>query len=146
MKIHDISERIKNESQDVQEMIIASLNGQLEVRFRQVVDKEIRKLGVVYGVVYGNEFIADYSDLELLCDESLKDEGLDKNSDLMLYRELILSIESLRTDMEDDYGNPVDDIDIEVVFKHNRPSEAAIDLLRNIVKKVYESDFLDIAA
>jgi len=140
MKIYEIWEKIKNESLDVKDMALASLNGQLEVRFRQVVYKEIRKLGVVYG----NEFIADYYDLKFWSDGSLKIEGLDKNSDLMLNRELIIAVDTVRTDIEDDYGNPSDDIDIEAVFENSRPSEASMDLLPNIMEKVYDSEFIDI--
>ena len=62
----------------------------------------------------------------------------------MLYRELILSVDTLQTDVEDDQGNPSDDIDIEVVFEHGHPSEAAMALLPNIVDKVYSSEFIGI--
>jgi hypothetical protein len=140
MKINEIWEKTRNQPQDVQDIVLASLNGQLEVRFRQIADKEIRKLGAVLG----DEFTVTYYDLVLLDDESLKSEGLDKNHTLMLYRELMLSVNTVRTDVEDDHGNPSDDIDIEVVFEHGRPSEAAMALLPNIMDKVYSSEFIGI--
>ncbi len=46
MKIYEIWYKIINESRDVQDMVLASLNGQLEVRFKQILITEISKLRV----------------------------------------------------------------------------------------------------
>jgi len=80
MKIYDIWYKIINESRDVQDMVLASLNGQLEVRFKQILVSEINKLHVTFD----DGSIACYCDLQLLSDESLQSEGIDKHTALML--------------------------------------------------------------
>jgi len=142
MKIYEIWEMIINESRVVQDMAFASLDGQLNVRFREIVDLEITKLCIVHEDMAGG-FIG-YWDLKL-SDESWQELGFDKDFNLSLYRELILSIVTLRFATDDDYGNPSDSIDIAVNFKHPSPSKAATDLLGNICDKILESEFIDIS-
>lgn len=140
MTIDKIWEKIRNESDDIKDMVIASLEGQVEVRFKQILEKEIRKLAVTYD----DGSIAEYCDLQLLSDESLQSEGLGKHSDPMLYRELTLTVDTfwVRTDYA--YGNPEDEIYIEAVFRNGSPSIAAKELLPNIFNKFDVSEFIDI--
>jgi len=142
MKIYEIWEKIKNESQDVQDMVLSSLNGQLNVRFRQVIDKEIKNLGIVHEDLPGG--VVCYYDLIFLCDESWIDLGFNKDPDLPIYRELVFTVNTIETTTEDDYGNPVDFINMDVVYKNGFPSKAVKDLLCNILDKVYVSEFIDI--
>ncbi len=142
MKIYEIWEIIRNEPRDIQRMVLSSLDGQLNVRFEQVVDWEINKLCIVDEEIPGG--FVGYHDVIFLCDESWLDLGFDKDPNLPLYREMILAVDKLRAVTDDIYGNPDDCIDIEVVFRGNSPSEAAKDLLGNIRDKIYESEFIDI--
>ena len=61
----------------------------------------------------------------------------------MLYRELIVSVDTIFFWTDDEYGNTSDEIEINVTFKDKPPSKAALKLLSNVMDKVYESEFMD---
>ena len=54
MKICEIWENVRNESWDIKDMVLASLEGQLNIRFKQIVDLEILKLGIKNDEVGGS--------------------------------------------------------------------------------------------
>ena len=140
MKIYEIWEQVKNEPIEIRAMVLALLNPQLDFRFEQIVDEEIKKLGIVYG----NECIANYLLLKLASDKSLYEFGLIDHYELMLYRELLSVVNTITVNTEDDYGYPADDIDIQIGFKNSTPSKELLELLLNILHKVYESEYIDI--
>ena len=140
MKIYEIWGKIKDEPKDVQDMVISALNGQLEEIYKYILNEEVKKLGVVYN----NNLIADYNTLISMCAESLDSSGLNNHSNLMLYRELIFSVLVVQTKTQNKYGKPTNNIDIEAFYKDGTQSQAVNRLLRNIMVKIYESEFIDI--
>lgn len=140
MKINQIRQLIKNESRDVQDMVIASLDGQVDVRFRQIVDDEIQKLGVIFD----GDHIADYGILKILSDENIHDLGLDKHPELMLYRDLILLIENVRLD-RDEIFYECEYVGLEADLRRDASrSQPVRDLFQKIMGQVYESEYIDI--
>jgi len=132
-------EKVKNEFPIVQRMILASLNTQLEDKFMQFVDEDLRKSGLVDE----SGLILICSDLKYMNDKELSISRLNKHPRLMLYRELIISVSTIFFYTNDEYGNASDEIDINVSFKDKTPSKAALKLLSNVMDKVYESEFMD---
>jgi hypothetical protein len=48
MKIYQIWEKIRHESPEVKDMVLATLDAQINVRFNQIIEQEIKKMGKVY--------------------------------------------------------------------------------------------------
>jgi hypothetical protein len=142
MKIHEIWDVIKNESPIIRSMVIESLKAQLNVRFQQIIDQEIYKLGIVHKEIPG-EFISIME--VLLHEESWKELGCDKHLILPLYRELLFTVNELIVITDDGFGNIDDEIDIAASFQCNSSSQAAKNLLSIILDKVYHSEYIDIS-
>lgn len=141
MKICEIWENVRNESWDIKDMVLASLEGQLNIRFKQIVDLEILKLGIKNEEV-GD--LVDYDIVVLLCEETWRSLGLDKNINLYMFRELIFAVDRVKVSTNDEYGNPSDCIYIEADIKQCIKSKTVRVLLSDIMHKVYISEFIDI--
>ena len=140
MTIDEIWEKIRNESDDIKDMVLASLDGQLTVRFKQVVDWEINKLCIVDEELHSG--FVGYGCLTIH-EESWQELGFDKDPNLPLYREMVLVVDKLRAVTDTIYGTPGDCIEIEV--DHSECSSQAVrDLVFKICDKIEESEFIDI--
>lgn len=142
MKIYEIWEQIKNESIDIKYIVLASLNAQLKIRFEQIVDQEVMKCGVIVG----KNLVVDYLELRFSSEEDLHDLGLDKHSDLMLYRDLIFLVDDVVACTDTDLGNEAEEIDIEACLSNSGSrAQPVLDLLSNVLGQVYESEYIDIS-
>ena len=147
MKIYQIWEKIKNESPDVQDMVIATLDSQLNVRFNQIIEQEIKKMGKVYEDLPRGE--DGRLNLLLLSDEEWQKLGYHKYYDLNMYRNLKLVVRDIWLNTYEYYqwGRLPDDIEIVPILRDDAPSKAVKEVFLDIsyiMHKVYESELIDI--
>lgn len=86
MKICEFWEKIKNKPPEVQDMVLTTLDAQLNVRFNQIIEQEIKKMGTVYEDMPRD--IDGRLNLLIFSDEEWQKSGFDKYPELNLYRKL----------------------------------------------------------
>jgi hypothetical protein len=142
MRIYEIWERIKNESDVVKDLVFVTLKRQSNLRFYEIIEQELKKMGTVYEELPPG--IGSYRDLISLSDELWQEYGFDEYPNLTLYRKIKLAVGRITLTIDDERGNLPDNIEIMPIFRGDPPSGAVKELLSNIIHKVYESELIDI--
>jgi hypothetical protein len=142
MKIYQIWEKIKHEPDTVKDMVFVTLERQSNLRFYEIIEQELKKMGTVYEELPPG--MGSYRDLISLSDELWQECGFDEYPNLTLYRKIELAVGHITLSIDDERGNLPDNIEIAPIFRGGSPSGAVKELLSDIIHKVHESEFIDI--
>lgn len=147
MKICEIWEKIKNEPVEVKDMVIETLDPQLNVRFKQIIEEKIKNLGTVY-----EEIPRDHRgrlNLAIFSDEAWQELGYNKCLELDLFRIFHLYVRHIGLEIFEYHQWRVmpDELLIVPDLSDDVPYEDLKLLFLNIsyiIHRVYESEFIDI--
>lgn len=147
MKIYQIWEKIRNESRDVQDMVLATLEPQLNVRYNQIIEQELKKLGDLDEIL--PKYIKSRFTLSRVSDKEWHERGYDIWLYPDLYRKLSLAVKDIAIDtfVYRNGGKLPDDIVIVPRLSDDVSSEdfhELVCLTSYIMHRVYESELIDI--
>lgn len=147
MKFCEIWEKIKNEPYEVQDMVLASLEAQLNVRYKQIIEEKVKNMGKVCDEIPSDE--QGRLNLSIFSDEEWKKLGSNQYFELDLCRKLHLYVSEIGHNFYEYYkwGVIPDKIEIIPILRDDVPYEDLRELFSSIsyiIHKVYESELIDI--